>query len=52
MYGRYPDLKHQYTIEVSKDGKIWNLLEVKSKNTRDVPNDYVESDQRVKRQVT
>ena len=48
MYGRYPDLKHQYTIEVSKDGQNWEILIDKSDNTKDVPNDYVELDHPVK----
>ena len=44
MYGRLPNLKHQYTIEVSKDGQNWEMLIDKSENTKDVPNDYVELD--------
>lgn len=48
MYGRYPNLKHQYTIEVSKDGSNWEMLIDKSNNTEDVPNDYVELDEPIK----
>lgn len=33
---------HQYKILESKDGKKWNLLVDKSKNTSDVPHDYIE----------
>lgn len=44
MYGRYPNLKHQYTIEVSDNGSVWQMLIDKSENTKDVPNDYVELD--------
>ena len=42
LYGRYSDLKHQYVIEVSDDGKNWRTIIDKSKNQTDVPNDYVE----------
>lgn len=48
MYGRYPNLKHQYTIEVSDDGSDWQMLVDKSDNMKDVPNDYVELDLPVK----
>ena len=44
MYGRYPNLKHQYTIKVSDNGRDWQMLIDKSENTADVPNDYVELD--------
>ena len=42
MYGRIPDLYHQYTIEASTDGSTWRTIVDKSKNKKDVPNDYVE----------
>lgn len=41
MYGRIPGLYHQYTLEGSLDGKTWFTLVDKSKNAKDVPNDYV-----------
>lgn len=42
LYGRIPDLHHQYLIEGSEDGKQWQILVDKRDNTADVPNDYVE----------
>jgi hypothetical protein len=42
MYGRYPHLHHRYTIEGSVDGTNWVTLVDRSKNFKDVPNDYVE----------
>lgn len=48
MYGRYPHLKHQYTIEVSKNGRDWEMLIDKSENTKDVPNDYVELEEPIR----
>jgi len=39
---------HQYRILESKDGKKWNLLIDKSKNTTDVPHDYIELSEPVK----
>ncbi|HLT50705.1 MAG TPA: family 43 glycosylhydrolase [Arenibacter sp.] len=42
MYGRIPGLYHQYTISGSLDGKAWKVIVDRSKNLRDVPNDYVE----------
>ncbi len=48
MYGRIPGLYHQYTVEVSNDGKQWNMLVDKSQNKEDVPNDYVELQEPVK----
>jgi len=41
MYGRIPDLYHQYTIEGSLDGKQWKLLIDKNNSDKDTPNDYV-----------
>ncbi len=40
--GKSTGVFHQYKIMYSVDGKIWNLLVDKSKNTTDVPHDYVE----------
>ena len=42
MYGRIEGLYHQYTVEASTDGKNWKTVIDKSKNQKDVPNDYVE----------
>ena len=39
---------HQYKIYGSNDGKKWNLIVNKSKNTKDVPHDYVELEQPAK----
>ena len=33
---------HKYIIYVSHDGKKWKILVDKSKNTKDVPHDYIE----------
>lgn len=44
MYGRYPDLRHRYTIEGSMDGVNWQTIVDRSKSFRDTPNDYVELD--------
>jgi hypothetical protein len=33
---------HQYKIYGSDDGKKWSVIVDKSKNTKDVPHDYVE----------
>lgn len=35
---------HQYTLEVSDDGIHWRMLVDKSRNTRDVPHDYIQLD--------
>ena len=40
--GKYNNQYHQYKLYSSLDGKKWNLLVDKSKNTKDVPHDYVE----------
>lgn len=40
--GKSLNVSHQYQIFESKDGKKWNLLVDKSKNTTDIPHDYVE----------
>lgn len=42
MYGKIPGLYHRYTVEGSADGQNWMLLVDRSRNFRDVPNDYVE----------
>ena len=40
--GKSLGVYHQYKILESKDGKKWNLMVDKSKNTTDVPHDYIE----------
>jgi xylan 1,4-beta-xylosidase len=40
--GRSPELYHQYRLEWSSDGKIWNLLADRSGNRSDVPHDYIQ----------
>src|SRR5690606_33164989 len=45
--GKTIGLYHQYKLSYSIDGKKWKLLVDKSKNTKDVPHDYVELSQPV-----
>lgn len=40
--GRNPNIYQQYILEASNDGKTWQMLADKSKNTKDVPHDYLE----------
>ena len=40
--GKQTDIFHQYKLYYSSDGKKWTLLADKSKNTTDVPHDYIE----------
>lgn len=40
--GKTFDKCHQYIVSYSLDGKSWKVLIDKSKNTKDVPHDYVE----------
>jgi hypothetical protein len=40
--GKRTDQYHQYKLYSSADGKKWSLLVDKSKNTTDVPHEYVE----------
>jgi len=42
LMGKQVGIYHQYKLYSSKDGKKWTLLADKSKNTTDVPHDYVE----------
>lgn len=42
MYGRYPGLRHRYTIEGSVDGINWTRLVNRSNSFKDTPHDYVE----------
>ncbi len=48
IYNRRNDLFHRYTIEVSLDGKNWEKVVDKSRNFKDVPNDYVQLETPVK----
>ncbi|HEA30384.1 MAG TPA: 1,4-beta-xylanase [Leeuwenhoekiella sp.] len=48
MYGKLPNLYHQYVIEASADGTTWETIIDKSENKEDVPNDYVELPKPVK----
>ncbi len=41
LMGKYTNIYHQYQVYVSNDGKQWSLIIDKSKNTKDVPHDYV-----------
>jgi xylan 1,4-beta-xylosidase len=45
--GKSAGVYHQYKILSSADGKKWNLLVDKSRNTTDVPHDYIELDKPV-----
>jgi hypothetical protein len=36
------ELYHQYTIEISADGKKWKMAADKSANQKDVPHDYIQ----------
>ncbi len=40
--GKRADQYHQYILYYSLDGKKWKVLTDKSKNTTDVPHDYIE----------
>ena len=42
IFGKRDTIYHQYIIECSSDENNWNILIDKSKNKKDVPNDYVE----------
>ena len=44
MYGRLPGLRHRYVIEGSLDGQSWTTIVDRSRNYKDVPNDYVQVD--------
>lgn len=46
--GKSAGVFHQYKILSSTDGKKWTLLADKSRNTTDVPHDYIELDKPVK----
>ncbi|MBO9573923.1 MAG: discoidin domain-containing protein, partial [Chitinophagaceae bacterium] len=46
--GKQTNIFHQYIIYYSADGKKWSILVDKSKNTKDVPHDYVQLKQPVK----
>ncbi len=40
--GKQTDIYHQYKLYYSRDGKKWTVFTDKSKNTTDVPHDYIE----------
>jgi len=42
LMGKQADICHQYLLSFSKDGKKWQLLADKSKNSTDIPHDYIE----------
>jgi xylan 1,4-beta-xylosidase len=42
ILGRQPDIHYQYLLEYSTDQKNWKTLIDKTKNTVDVPHDYIE----------
>lgn len=42
LQGKVQGICHQYIIYASTDGKKWKVIIDKSKNTKDVPHDYVE----------
>jgi hypothetical protein len=48
LYGKIPDLSHQYKIEGSSDGKTWFIIVDKFENKKDVPNDYIEFEAPIK----
>ncbi|MCE1200298.1 MAG: discoidin domain-containing protein, partial [Marinilabiliales bacterium] len=47
IMGKVPHLYHQYKLWGSNDGKVWRILADKSKNSKDVPHDYLTFDQPV-----
>jgi hypothetical protein len=47
ILGKSTEIYHQYKIWYSMDGKKWSILIDKSKNTTDVPHDYIELPQPV-----
>ena len=42
VMGKVPGLYHQYRLFASENGRNWHVITDKSKNTTDVPHDYVE----------
>lgn len=42
IFGRQPDLKHQFLIQSSEDGKNWKIIADYSKNQKDQPHAYIE----------
>ena len=42
ILGKKAGIYHQYILYGSVDGKTWTVLKDKSKNTTDVPHDYIE----------
>lgn len=48
IYGRPENLKHQFVLQSSLDGKNWKNIADYSKNTKDMPHAYIELNQAVK----
>ena len=44
LMGKVPGLYHRYRLYASDDGQSWRVIVDKSRNTADVPHDYVELD--------
>jgi len=42
IYGRPENLKQQFVIQASEDGKTWNTIADYSENNRDMPHGYIE----------
>lgn len=45
MYGRFPGLRHRYSVEGSLDGTTWVMLADRRNSYKDTPNDYVQIDE-------
>jgi len=48
IYTRTEELKHQFTIETSEDGKNWEMIVDRSNSEKDAPNAYLRLDKPVK----
>lgn len=42
LIGKHLNLYHRYVLSASLDGRTWKVIADKSKNTKDVPHDYIE----------
>ncbi len=42
LYGRIPGLYHRFVLEVSSDGKEWQVVEDRSRSNIDAPNAYIQ----------
>ncbi|TCO08845.1 family 43 glycosylhydrolase [Natronoflexus pectinivorans] len=47
IFGRQPELFHQYTVEYSLDGETWDMLIDKSENKSDNTHDYTQLPRKV-----